>query len=256
MPFTRVPANETWLISKALDAGVPPQDILSGALIVGMQRVGVRFRNKEIFVPDVLMAAKAMAAAMDKATAKERILLAVMAGQAKIAGIKMCQAYRKQYGCRFISVMPTNLYGRGDNYHSENAHVLPALIRKFHEAKSAGVDKVAIWGTGAPRREFMYADDLGDACVFLMEHYDDAQIINAGSGEEVSILELAQLIAETVGFKGEIATDPTRPDGTPRKLLDSSRLHALGYRPAIRLKEGLPLAYADFLSKQLETTQP
>ena len=166
---------------------------------------------------------------------------------AKIAGIKLCQAYHKQYGCRFISVMPSNLYGYGDNYHPQNSHVLPALLRRFHEAKEEGKSEVAIWGSGKPLREFMFADDLAEACYFLMQHYDDAAPINAGTGEEVSILELAQLISETVGFEGSINFDTSRPDGTPRKLLDSSRLHALGFRHQTSLKEGLLKTYQDFL---------
>lgn len=165
---------------------------------------------------------------------------------AKIAGIKLCQAYHKQHGCRFISVMPTNLYGYGDNYHPENSHVLPALLRRFHEAKLTGHPEVSIWGTGKPLREFMFADDLAEACVFLMQNYDDPELINVGTGEEVSILDLAKLIAEVVGYTGNISFDSTKPDGTPRKLMDSSRLHALGYRHKITLREGLKLTYADF----------
>ena len=148
---------------------------------------------------------------------------------AKIAGIKLCQAHYTQHGCRFISIMPTNLYGIGDNYHPENSHVLPALLRRFHEAKENNADEVVIWGTGTPLREFMFADDLGAACVFLMEHYDEPDIINVGTGEEITILDLAKLIADVVEFKGNIAFDRTKPDGTPRKLMDSSRLHSLGF---------------------------
>jgi GDP-L-fucose synthase len=166
---------------------------------------------------------------------------------AKIAGIKLCQAYNSQYGCRFISIMPTNLYGIGDNYHSENSHVLPALLRRFHEAKENNSKEVVIWGTGAPLREFMFADDLGAACVFLMEHYEESEIINVGTGEEITILELAKLIADVVKFEGNISFDPTKPDGTPRKLMDSSRLHRLGFHHQTSLKEGLRIAYEDFL---------
>ncbi len=166
---------------------------------------------------------------------------------AKIAGIKLCQAYTKQYGSRFISVMPTNLYGYGDNYHPENSHVLPALLRRFHEAKAENRPEVVIWGTGKPLREFMFADDLAEACVFLMEHYEDPAPINVGTGEEVTILELANMIREVVGYTGQIAFDPTKPDGTPRKLMDSSRLHALGYKHNITLRDGLTKTYADFL---------
>lgn len=168
---------------------------------------------------------------------------------AKIAGIKLCQAYFKQHGCRFVSAMPTNLYGTGDNYHPENSHVLPALIRRIHEAKERDLDEVVIWGTGTPLREFMFADDLGAACVFLMQQYDEKEIINLGSGEEISILDLAHLIADVVGFKGRIATDKSKPDGTPRKLMDSSQLRSLGFRNRTSLREGIPIAYEDFLNK-------
>src|SRR5690606_10778144 len=140
---------------------------------------------------------------------------------AKIAGIKLCQAYHRQYGSRFISAMPTNLYGYGDNYHPENSHVLPALLRRFHEAKAENRPEVVIWGTGKPLRVFMFADDLAEACVFLMENYEDPELINVGTGEEVSILELAKMIGDVVGYSGQITFDPTKPDGTPRKLLDS-----------------------------------
>jgi GDP-L-fucose synthase len=168
---------------------------------------------------------------------------------AKIAGIKLCEAYFEQHGCRFVSAMPTNLYGIGDNYHPENSHVLPALIRRFHEAKENNLDEVAIWGTGTPLREFMFADDLGAACIFLMQEYEEKQIINVGSGEEVSISELARLIAEVIGFHGRIALDRTKPDGTPRKLMDSSRLQRMGFRKHTSLREGIPIAYDDFLRK-------
>jgi len=168
---------------------------------------------------------------------------------AKIAGIKLCQAYFKQHGCRFVSAMPTNLYGIGDNYHPENSHVLPALIRRIHEAKQGDLEEVVIWGTGTPLREFMFADELGAACVFLMQQYDEKEIINVGSGEEISILDLARLVANVVGFKGRIATDKSKPDGTPRKLMDSSRLRQLGFRNRISLSEGVPIAYEDFLNK-------
>jgi GDP-L-fucose synthase len=168
---------------------------------------------------------------------------------AKIAGIKLCQAYYKQHGRKFISVMPTNLYGYGDNYHPENSHVLPALIRRFHEAKENSSKEVVIWGSGTPLREFMFADDVGAACFFLMQQYDEPGIINIGTGEEVSILELAQIIAEVVGYQGKVGFDRTKPDGTPRKLMDSSRLHNLGFRHQISLKEGIRITYQDFLSK-------
>jgi GDP-L-fucose synthase len=167
---------------------------------------------------------------------------------AKIAGIKLCQAYHKQHGSRFISVMPTNMYGYGDNYHPENSHVLPALIRRFHEAKVAGRPEVTIWGSGKPLREFMFSDDLAEACVFLMQNYEDPQLINVGTGEEVSILELAQLIGATVGYKGKIVFDAAKPDGTPRKLMDSSRLHALGFKHKVSLREGIRLTYEDYLN--------
>ncbi len=170
---------------------------------------------------------------------------------AKIAGIKLCQAYHKQYGSRFISAMPTNMYGYGDNYHPQNSHVLPALIRRFHEAKVENRPEVTIWGSGKPLREFMFSDDLAEACVFLMETYEDPQLINVGTGEEVSILELANLIKEVVGYEGTITFDSTKPDGTPRKLMDSSRLHALGFRHKTSLKKGLEKTYQDFLNNVL-----
>ncbi len=168
---------------------------------------------------------------------------------AKIAGIKMCQAYRRQYGCDFISAMPTNMYGPNDNYDPEGSHVLPAFIRKFHEAKIARQDAVTCWGTGAPLREFMHADDLGRACVFLMEHYSEEQFINAGTGQEVSIRDLAELVRQVVGFEGRIVWDRTKPDGTPRKLMDSSRLRSLGWQPQVDLPAGIRLAYDDFRLK-------
>lgn len=165
---------------------------------------------------------------------------------AKIAGIKLCQAFRRQYGCDFISAMPTNLYGANDNYDLQASHVLPALIRKFHEAKVRGERQVVCWGTGAPLREFLHSDDLARALVFLMREYSEEQFINVGSGVEITIRELAGLVARVVGFAGEIVWDPARPDGTPRKLMDSSRLFALGWQPEIDLPAGIALAYADF----------
>ncbi len=168
---------------------------------------------------------------------------------AKIAGIKLCDAYRDQYGCNFISVMPTNLYGYNDNYHPENSHVLPALIRKFHEAKSKGEQTVSIWGSGSPMREFLFADDLADACYFLMQNYNEPNLINIGTGEDLSIKDLALLIKEVIGFKGELVFDTSKPDGTPRKLMDVSKLHSLGWKHQIELKQGIALAYQDFLSK-------
>jgi len=168
---------------------------------------------------------------------------------AKIAGIKMCQAYRRQYGCDFISAMPTNLYGTNDNYDPETSHVLPALLRKFHEAKSTGAPRVTCWGTGTPRREFLHADDLARACVFLMQHYSDEQFINVGFGSDVAVRELAETIARIVGFQGEILWDTTKPDGTPRKLMDSSRLLALGWQPQIQLEDGIRRAYQEFQQK-------
>jgi GDP-L-fucose synthase len=169
---------------------------------------------------------------------------------AKIAGIKLCEAYRDQYGANYISVMPTNLYGINDNYHPENSHVLPALIRRFHEARLAGLNEVAIWGSGTPRREFLYADDLAEACLFLMENYNEKEIINIGCGNDISIRELAEMVKEVTGFKGDLVLDTTKPDGTPRKLLDVSKLHALGWHHKTPLREGLKTAYQDFLTKQ------
>ena len=168
---------------------------------------------------------------------------------AKIAGIKLCDAYRDQYGCNFISVMPTNLYGYNDNYHPENSHVLPALIRKFHEAKTSGAANVTVWGTGSPLREFLFADDLADACYFLMQEYNEAGLVNIGTGHDLSIKDLALLIKEVVGFTGDLVFDTSKPDGTPRKLLDVSKLHTLGWKHRIALQEGLALAYQDFLKK-------
>lgn len=170
---------------------------------------------------------------------------------AKIAGIKMCEAYRAQYGCNFISVMPTNLYGYGDNYDLVNSHVLPALIRKMHEAKESNAAEMTVWGTGRPKREFLFADDLAEACVFLMDTYNEEQLINVGTGEDMSIADLARLIKDIIGFKGEIVFDSSKPDGTPRKLMDVSKLHKLGWKHKIELREGIQLAYRDFLKKEL-----
>ncbi|MDO9582626.1 MAG: GDP-L-fucose synthase [Desulfomicrobium sp.] len=166
---------------------------------------------------------------------------------AKIAGIKMCQAYRRQYGFDAISAMPTNLYGPGDNYHPENSHVIPALIRRFHEAKESRASKVSIWGTGTALREFLHVDDMAEACVFLMENYSDFSHINVGCQNESTIMDVARLIARVVGFEGDIDIDLAKPDGTPRKLMDSSRLCAMGWKPRFPLKAGLQGAYRDFL---------
>lgn len=170
---------------------------------------------------------------------------------AKISGIKMCQSFNVQYGTNFISVMPTNLYGRGDNYHLENSHVMPALIRKFHEAKTAGNHEVEIWGSGKPMREFLYVDDLAEACLFLMLNYNDSEIVNIGTGEDISIKDLSQLIKEVVGFSGTIIYDSSKPDGTPRKLLDVSKIHDLGWSDKTNLKEGIELTYKHFLNESL-----
>jgi GDP-L-fucose synthase len=169
---------------------------------------------------------------------------------AKIAGIKMVEAYRDQYNCNFISVMPTNLYGLNDNYHPENSHVLPALIRRFHEAKISGADFVEIWGTGSPMREFLYADDLADAALFLMLNYNDKKFVNIGSNADLSIKDLALLIKSIVGFQGNLKFDTNKPDGTPKKLMDSSYLNNLGWSSKTALVDGIKLAYTDFLSKQ------
>lgn len=165
---------------------------------------------------------------------------------AKIAGIKLCEAYRDQYGCNFISAMPTNLYGQGDNYHPQNSHVIPALLRKFHEAKTSKADHVEIWGTGSPFREFMYVDDLAEACFFLMEQYNDKLFVNMGTGDEVTIKELAFVVKDVTDFEGEIRFDSSKPDGTPRKLMDSTRIHDMGWKHKISLKEGLKMAYQHF----------
>lgn len=170
---------------------------------------------------------------------------------AKIAGIKLCENYRLQYGCNFISVMPTNLYGINDNYHVQNSHVLPAFIRRFHEAKVNGENVVTIWGTGSHKREFIYADDLADAAYFLMLNYNDLEFINIGCGEDVTINELALIVKEIIGYKGEIAHDLSKPDGTPRKLMDVKKLNELGWAAKTTLLEGIKLAYEDFLKKKM-----
>jgi GDP-L-fucose synthase len=170
---------------------------------------------------------------------------------AKIAGIKMCEAYRSQYGCNFISAMPTNLYGPNDNYDLNNSHVLPALIRKFHTAKVNGADSVEIWGSGTPRREFLHVDDLADACYYLLQNYDGEQLVNVGSGVDVTILELANMVKEIVGFKGEIKMDATKPDGTPRKLMDVSKLEKVGWKYKISLQEGITSVYKEVLEKKI-----
>jgi GDP-L-fucose synthase len=166
---------------------------------------------------------------------------------AKIAGIKLCQAYRAQYGFSAISLMPTNLYGPGDNFDLRSSHVLPALLRKFHDAKLDGSSQVTIWGTGTPRREFLHVDDLASAAVFLMEHYDEPQIVNVGTGEDVTIRELAEIIARATGFEGKLVFDTSKPDGTPRKLLDVERLNRLGWRYSIGLEQGVRSTYEWFL---------
>ena len=168
---------------------------------------------------------------------------------AKIAGIKMVEAYRSQYGANFISVMPTNLYGRGDNYHPEYSHVVAALIRRFHEARVSGTKDVAVWGTGTPRREFLYVDDLADACIHLMKTYSEEELVNIGTGEDITIAEFARVVAATVGYTGAISFDTSRPDGTPRKLLDVSRLAKLGWRASTSLEDGLKLAYQAYLNE-------
>lgn len=170
---------------------------------------------------------------------------------AKITGIKMCEAYRDQYGCNFISAMPTNMYGPNDNYHPENSHVLPALIRKFHEAKVSGSDSVTIWGDGSPFREFLYADDLANALVYLMLNYNEKEFVNVGFGDEITIKDLALLIQKVVGFEGHLAFDTSKPNGTPRKLMDSTRLFDTGWKPKTQLEEGVKLAYQDFISRNI-----
>jgi GDP-L-fucose synthase len=169
---------------------------------------------------------------------------------AKIAGIKMCQSYNRQYGTRFISVMPTNLYGPNDNFDLKNSHVLPAMIRKFHEAKLEGKPHVELWGTGTPKREFLHADDLAAACLFLMETYEDSDIVNIGVGEDIEIRELAAKLKAIVGYEGDIVYDSTKPDGTPRKLVDVTKLNGLGWKASISLDEGLASTYEWFLETQ------
>lgn len=168
---------------------------------------------------------------------------------AKIAGIKMAETYRSQYGSDFISVMPTNLYGPGDNYHPEYSHVVAALIRRFHEAKISGASDVVVWGTGTPRREFLYVDDLADACVHLMKTYSSAELVNIGTGEDITIAEFARVVAAAVGYNGDVSFDPSRPDGTPRKLLDVARLSKLGWRATTSLQDGIRLAYQAYLNE-------
>ncbi len=168
---------------------------------------------------------------------------------AKIAGIKMCDAYRAQYGCNFISVMPTNLYGPNDNYDLNNSHVLPALIHKIHQAHLENAPFVTIWGTGTPRREFLHADDLADACYYLMQHYNEAGLVNIGVGHDISILDLAHLVARTVGYKGDIRNDLSKPDGTPRKLMDVSKIHSMGWKASIKLEEGIARVYEEFRNR-------
>ena len=173
---------------------------------------------------------------------------------AKIAGVKMCEAYQNQYNCNFISVMPTNLYGSGDNYDLNNSHVLPALIKKIHLAKLNNEDSIVVWGTGTPKREFLYADDLADACIFLMQNYNSSEPINIGTGIDLTIHELAETIKQIIGFSGKLIFDSTKPDGTPRKVLDVTRLHNLGWKHKINLEEGIKMAYADFLKNEVITT--
>src|SRR4030081_683303 len=174
---------------------------------------------------------------------------------AKIAGIKMVEAYRSQYGSDFINVMPTNLYGPGDNYHPEYSHVVAALIRRFHEAKVSGVSNVVVWGTGTPRREFLYVDDVADACVHLMKNYSSEELVNIGTGEDITIAEFARVVAATVRYTGEISFDSSRPDGTPRKLLDVSRLAKLGWRARTSLEDGIRLAYRAYLSESKQAAE-
>ena len=169
---------------------------------------------------------------------------------AKIAGVKMAEAYRSQYGSDFISIMPTNLYGPGDNYHPEYSHVVAALIRRFHEAKESGAREVVVWGTGTPRREFLYVDDMADASVHLIKNYSDGSLINVGTGEDISIADFARVVAKTVGYAGEIVFDPSKPDGTPRKLLDVSKLAKVGWRASTPLDEGIKLAYQAYLKER------
>lgn len=167
---------------------------------------------------------------------------------AKIAGIKMCQSYNKQHGTNYISAMPTNLYGENDNFDLQSSHVMPALIRKFHEAKLSNQSSVEVWGTGTPKREFLYSDDLADACVYLMNHYNEDEIINIGVGEDVSIKELAETVQRVVGFEGELKFDTTKPDGTPRKLVDTTKINQLGWKADVKLEDGISLAYDWFLN--------
>jgi GDP-L-fucose synthase len=174
---------------------------------------------------------------------------------AKIAGIKLCEAYRRQHGADFVSVMPTNLYGPGDNYHPQDSHVPAALIRRFHEAKLAQAPQVTVWGTGTPRREFLAVDDLADACVFVMKHYSADESVNVGTGEDIAIADLARLVADIVGYQGELTFDTSRPDGPPQKLLDVSKLGALGWRSRTRLRDGLEAAYADFRQRHGSRTE-
>lgn len=175
---------------------------------------------------------------------------------AKIAGLKLCEAYQREFGARFICAMPTNLYGQHDNYDLQSSHVLPALIRKFHEGRESGQESVSIWGTGAPLREFLYVDDLAQACVMLMEHPQAEGIYNIGAGQDISIADLARLVARVVGYEGNIVYDSSKPDGTPRKLMDSARMQALGWKPEISLTHGITLAYGHFLRERTQHALP
>ena len=170
---------------------------------------------------------------------------------AKIAGIKLCESYREQYGCNFISAMPTNLYGPNDDYDLHNSHVLPALIRKFHEAKINKDSSVVVWGTGSPKREFLHVDDVANACVHLMQHYNEKEFVNIGTGEDISIKKLAEMIRSIVGFKGEIIWDSTKPDGTPRKLLDVNKIHTAGWKHTVKLEDGIKKTYENYLINNL-----
>jgi GDP-L-fucose synthase len=236
-------ANNTYRADFLYDNLIMESNIIHSAYLAGVEKL--MFLGSSCIYPK-----------MAPQPLKEEYLLTGLLEQtnepyaiAKIAGIKMCEAYRDQYGCNFISVMPTNLYGMGDNYHPTNSHVLPAMIRKFHEAKVNGDSSVTIWGTGSPKREFLYADDLAEACLFLMENYNEKEFVNVGTGEDLSIAELASIIKNIVGFEGTIEFDTSKPDGTPRKLMDVSKLHNFGWHHHTSLAEGILSAYQDFTDK-------
>jgi GDP-L-fucose synthase len=243
-----IQANSTYPADFAYDNLVIATNTVHGAFAAGVKRF--LFLGSSCIYPKLApqpMAERCLLSGPLEATNEAYAI-------AKIAGLKLCEYYRKQYGVLYHSAMPTNLYGPGDNYHLENSHVLPALIRKFHEASEAGRAEVVVWGTGSPRREFLHVDDLADACAFLLRMTNPPDLINVGTGSDVSIRDLTELVAEVTGFQGRVTWDASKPDGTPRKLLDVSRLAALGWRAKIALSDGLRMAYASYLAEKAAGT--